>query len=76
VSKVQAFVMVNKSGVTRFEEADKLLISELFAIKPEDIGTLASHSQVVDHDLIHRSVQELTAHKSTLSVRKEDLLNL
>jgi hypothetical protein len=32
--------MVNKSGVSRFEQDDKILIKELFAIKPEEIGTV------------------------------------
>ena len=40
VSKIQSFIMVNKSGVSRFEQDDKILIKELFAIKPEEIGTV------------------------------------
>jgi hypothetical protein len=52
--------MVNKSGVTRFEQDDKLLISELFSIKPEDIGTLMPNSPtMVDSDLILKSIEEL-----------------
>jgi hypothetical protein len=55
--------MINKSGVTRFEQEDKLLISELFAIKPEDIGTLMPQAALSDEDLIQKSIEELESHK-------------
>jgi hypothetical protein len=57
--------MVNKSGVTRFEQDDKLLISELFAIKPEDIGSLmpAAHMNLMDSDLVQKSIADLESHK-------------
>jgi hypothetical protein len=59
--------MVNKSGVTRFEQDDKLLISELFSIKPEDIWTLMPDSPtMVDSDLILKSIEELENHRATL----------
>jgi hypothetical protein len=69
--------MVNKSGVTRFEQDDKLLISELFSIKPEDIGTLMPNSPtVIDSDLILKSIEELENHRNTLIARKDELSNL
>jgi hypothetical protein len=69
--------MVNKSGVTRFEQDDKLLISELFSIKPEEIGTLMPNStSVVDSDLILKSIDELENHRNTLNARKDELSNL
>lgn len=38
VNQLQAFVMINKSGVKRqFSDDDKLLIRELFGIQPGDV---------------------------------------
>lgn len=77
VSKIQSFIMVNKSGVTRFEQDDKLLISELFSIKPEDIGTLMSTNPLtIDTELILKSIEELENHRNTLFTRKDELSNL
>ena len=75
VSKIQSFIMVNKSGVSRFEQDDKILIKELFAIKPEEIGTVVIQNND-QSEWIGRVIRELEEHKETLRTRKDEVAKL